>query len=98
VGHPLIRGCPFVRSLGIHRHCPCLLRAMPSRGHIYRPGRDPRLQACDRGQFAATAGRRTGKNAAVAAYTKWLLEAGLRHDVELANANAINYVASITNA
>jgi hypothetical protein len=34
----------------------------------------------------------------VAAYTKWLLEAGLRHDVELANANAINYVASITNA
>jgi hypothetical protein len=60
---------------------------MPSRGHIYRRGRDPRLQACDRGQFAATAGRRTGKNAAVAAYTKWLLEAGLRHDVELANAD-----------
>ena len=41
-------------------------RAMPIRGHIYRPGRDPRLQACDRGQFAAVAGRHTCKNADVA--------------------------------
>jgi hypothetical protein len=56
-------------------------------GNTKSSGRDPRSPACDRGQFAATAGRRTCKNAAVAAYPKWLLEAGLRHDVELANAD-----------